>query len=359
MNNIARLPPISRWKGALLFCLLLCSQSVRAITVQAEIKSGQFRWISAQSSFGGGVAPSIWDTPTGLVPVGTYVPGASELSVVNANLIGPSGSPVPLTLSLLGMEYNSPDVSSSISDNGGGRAVVTVAGSLVQVVGGGLGDKQVQLEREVTPFTHARPIFSLGDSATIMQAFESANAVPGTYVTQVTIPVVYDYIRQGVRVRHKWSLPLMLEIEYAPSVLTDVTVTSPTLGVITPHYYTLEGVKNVRGEAVFNGVATGVFTNGLRVKLKTGDTYRMEEVVPEPEPGHIPYSVTCGGCDTPELVVNGVAASSMTSIGTRVAGSNVNSIVFTISVNFTDIALSDLHTGAYRDQFSLLFEPDV
>ncbi|HDO1342046.1 TPA: hypothetical protein P2Q92_001136, partial [Aeromonas veronii] len=306
-----------------------------------------------------GVAPSIWDTPTGLVPADTFIPGASPSAAISMSVVGPSGSSVPLTLTLIGMEYNTPEALSHRSDSGGGGASTTFLNSLIQVRGTGLGNEQVQLIKEVSPFTHARPIFSLGDNEAIMRAFEHANAKPGAYLAQVTMPVVYDYIRKGVRVRHNWSLPLRLEIEYTPSVLTDIEVTSPTQGVMTPRYYTLGGTRSVRGEAVFNGVATGMFTNGLRMKLKAGDSYQMEEVAPEASPGIIPYSVTCGGCESAELVINGGAVSGMITTGTRVAGSNVNTITFSINVSFSDVALIDLHTGTYRDEFSLLFEPDV
>lgn len=360
MINIAMKSPLLAWQSALLLFCLLCSPGLRAMTVQAEIIGGQFRWVSAQSSLSGGVTSSIWETPVGLVPANTFIPGASLLDSINTSMVGASGSNVPLTLSVMGMEYSSPEALNREGDTGG-SATTDLQNNLIQVVGTGIGDGKIILSKEVSPFTHARPIFSLGSSSDIIAEFENANAKPGIYFTQVNIPVVYDYIRQGVRVRHNWSFPLRLEIEYTPSVLTDVSVTSPTLGVMTPRYYTLGGVRSVRGEAVFNGVATGVFTNGLRVKLKVGETYQMEEVAPVPElsPTVIPYSVTCNGCDTSELVINGGAASGMTSSGTRITDTNNNVITFSIHISFADIALSDLHTGAYRDQFSLLFEPDV
>ncbi|MGE6180866.1 hypothetical protein [Aeromonas salmonicida] len=78
-----------------------------------------------------------------------------------------------------------------------------------------------------------------------------------------------------------------------------------------------------------------------------------------PQPKLIPYSVTCTACDTPELVVEGVPTTGMTTKGVHVAGSNVNTITFSIKVGFADIALSELRTGAYRGQFSLLFEPHI
>lgn len=345
----------------LLFMLLFSGQHAYALTVQAEIKSGQFRWVSAQSSLGSSVVPSIWSTPTGLVPVDEFIPGGSSLTSINTNAVGPTGSSVPLTVSFSGMEYNSPEALTIRGSDFGG-AITSFQKGLIQVMGSGIGNVKVMLSKEVTPFTHARPIFSLGDSVAIIQAFENANAVPGTYLTQITIPVVYDYIRQGVRVRHNWSLPVELKIEYTPSVLTDVIVNSPTQGVITPRYTSLDGVKSVQGGAVYNGIATGVFTHGLRMRLRPGHTYQMVEVATNaaaPPPRVIPYSVTCAGCDTPELVVDGTAASYMTEKGVNIAGSNVNTIVFSIGISFAAVALSDLRTGIYRDQFSLLFEPDV
>lgn len=360
MISIAMKSTFLAWQSALLLFFLLCSPGLRAMTVQAEIIGGQFRWVSAQSSLSGGVTSSIWETPVGLVPADTFIPGASLLNSINTSMVGSSGSNVPLTLSVMGLEYSSPEALGR-EDDAGGVAITNLKNNLIQVVGTGIGDGKITLSKEITPFTHARPIFSLGSSSDIIAAFENANAKSGIYLTQVNIPVVYDYIRQGVRIRHNWSFPLRLEIEYTPSVLTNVSLTSPTLGVMTPRYYTLGGVRSVRGEAVFNGVATGVFTNGLRMKLKQGDTYQMEEIAPAQElsPTVIPYSVTCNGCDISELVINGGATSGMMSNGARISGSNVNVITFSIHISFADIALSDLHTGAYRDQFSLLFEPDV
>lgn len=346
-----------------LLCLwLLLAPPASAVTVQADIKNGQLRWVSAQASLAGGVVPSIWATPTGLVPATVFIPGGSALATVNVSAIGPRGIVVPLTLSLRGMEYNTPEVSSNRPDDGGGTAKTSFQRGLIQVEGTGIGNAQAQLSKEISPFTHARPILSLGDTAQVLRAFEQAKAVTGTYVAQLSIPVVYDYLRGGVRVRHNWTLPLELRIDYSPAVLTDVTVVSPTLGVITPRYSIRGGVTRVQGETVFAGTATGVFVNGLRMRLKPGDSYRMVEATPDPadpQPKFIPYSVTCTACDTPELVVEGVPTTGMTTKGVHVAGSNVNTITFSIKVGFADIALSELRTGAYRGQFSLLFEPHI
>lgn len=208
-------------------------------------------------------------------------------------------------------------------------------------------------------FACAHPIFALGNSADIVQAFADAGAAPGRYTAQVQLPLMYEYVRTGVRIRHNWTMPLTFNIDYAPSVLTSLTLTSPTLGIMTPRYYSFGGVKKVQGETLYNGTAVGVFTNGLRLKLADRDDYQLQEVAAEATPATIPYSVTCNGCDTSALVVNGTAEPGMEAVGTRVPGTNVNSITFSIQVSFADIALSTLQTGNYRDQFTLLFEPDA
>lgn len=343
-----------RWQ-LLLAATLLWGQA-QAMTVEADIKGDTFRWVSAQSSFNGGVAPSVWETPSQLVSASTFVPGASLLTSLPVNLVGPSGGSVSLPLTLLGMEYNSPEATGMAADSGGGSAAVTLSGSLVQVQGSGLGNQSITLSREVTPFAHARPVISLGSNTSILQAFSSANAAPGTYITQVSLPQAYEYVRAGVRVRYNWTLPLTITINYAPSVLTDVTLTSPTLGVMTARYYSRGGVQYTAGEAVYNGVASGYFTNGLRLRMKAGDIYQMSG----PDTTAIPFSVTCGACAQPLLVNKGsLTLSDLTTTGTRIPGANAAVINFAIAIDFTDVAVSTLRTGAYQGTFSMLFEPDV
>lgn len=343
------------WRLLLLASALLWG-SAQAMTVEADIKGDTFRWVSAQSSFNGGVAPSVWATPAQLVPASTFVPGASTLPSLPVNLVGPEGDSVTLPLTLLGMEYNSPEATGMTADSGGGSAVVTLSGGLVQVQGTGLGNQRIALAREVTPFTHARPIISLGTSDSILQAFRSANAAPGTYTTQVSLPQAYEYERAGVRIRYNWTLPLTISINYAPSVLTDITLTSPTQGVMTARYASRGGVQYVAGETVYNAVATGFFTNGLRLRMKTGDVYQMSG----PDATTIPFSVTCGACAQQLLVDKGnLTLADLATTGTSIAGANASVINFAINIDFSDVEVSTLRTGAYQGVFSMLFEPNM
>lgn len=329
---------------------------VFAIPVGAEIKGDSFRWTSAESSLDGGVAPSVWATPVGLVPAKSYIPGASNLASMPISLVGPKGSNVQLTLQLKGMEYISPSLTGAEGVTGGGSAVVLASGDLVQVQGQGLGDRNVVLSSEVTPFTHARPLISLGDTAAILQAFRDANAAPGNYVSRVTIPLSYDYERRGVRIRYNWSLPLSLAISYSPAILNDLTLTSPTGGAMAPAYYSSGGVQYAKGQAIYKGVATGVFSNGLRLFLKRGDSYSMTG----PNSTSIPFSVVCMQCAQQLLVDNGVMTlPDLDTTGTTIPGVNVSTINFDINIDFTDAPLSMLETGAYQGRFSLLFEPNV
>lgn len=349
-----------QWQIMLLALLTLIAWNPAfAIPVGAEIKGDSFRWTSAELSFvgDGSVAPSVWATPSGLVPANSYIPGASNLATLPISLVGPKGSNVKLILQLKGMEYISP-AANGFDDtiSGGGAATVTRSGTTMQVEGQGLGNRSVLLSSEVTPFTHARPVISLGDNASILQAFRDANAAPGTYVSQVTIPLSYDYERAGVRIRYNWSLPLSLAIKYAPAVLSDLTLTSPTGGAMTPFYYGRDGVQYAKGNAVYHGVATGIFPNGLRLFLKNGNSYSMVG----PDSTAIPFSVMCVQCEQSLLVDNGVMAlPDLDTTGTLIPGVNVSTINFDINIDFMDVPLSTLQTGAYQGRFSLLFEPNV
>lgn len=350
---------IGRWWQSMLLALvaLLVWNPAFAIPVGAEIKGDTFRWTSAEASFDNGVAPSVWATPSGLVPATSFIPGASNLATLPISLVGPKGSSVQLVLQLKGMEYTSPGANGMEPiTGGGGSAMVSLNGGLVRVQGQGLGDRNILLNSEVTPFTHARPVISLGDNASILQAFRDANAAPGNYVSQVTIPLSYDYVRNGVRIRYNWSLPLSLAIKYAPAVLSDITLTSPTGGAMTPTYYGRGGVQYAKGQAVYHGVATGIFPNGLRLFLKNGDSYNMVG----PDNTTIPFSVLCVQCDQKQLVDNGVIVlPDLDTAGTTIPGINATTINFDINIDFMDAPMSTLQTGAYQGRFSLLFEPDV
>ncbi|MNP25141.1 hypothetical protein D3C76_1179360 [compost metagenome] len=199
-------------------------------------------------------------------------------------------------------------------------------------------------------------MISLGDTAAILQAFRDANAAPGNYFSQVSIPLSYDYERRGVRIRYNWSLPLSLAITYSPAILNDLTLTSPTGGAMAPAYYSSGGVQYAKGQAIYKGVATGVFSNGLRLFLKRGDNYSMTG----PNSTSIPFSVVCMQCAQQLLVDNGVMTlPDLDTTGTTIPGVNVSTINFDINIDFTDAPLSMLETGAYQGRFSLLFEPNV
>ncbi|WP_421187456.1 hypothetical protein [Aeromonas enteropelogenes] len=344
-----------RWRQWLLAASLIWGHA-HAMTVEADITGESLRWVSAQSSFDDGVTPSVWDTPPQLVPASAFVPGASTLDSMNISLVGPEGRSVPLSLALLGMEYSSPEATGLIADGRGG-ASVSFNGGLVQVQGRGLGDKQVTLGSEVTPFTHARPVFSLGSNSTILQAFKDAKAIPGVYITQVSLPQVYEYVRGGVRIRYTWALPLSIYITYAPSVLNDITLVSPTLGHMTTRYYHRGGVQYVAGNALYNGTATGYFTNGLRLRMKTGNVYHMVG----DDDTRIPFSVTCTACEHTQLVDNkgDLVFADLTTTGTTIARPNSSTISFVINIDFADVDISTLRTGAYHGAFSMLFEPDI
>lgn len=343
------------WQGLLPLLAALVWGRALAITVEADIQGDSFRWVSAQTSFSGGVAPSVWATPAQLVPASAFIPGASLVASLPVNLTGPGGGSVSLPLQLLGMEYNSPEATGMTAVSGG-NASVTLSGGLVQVQGSGLGNQRISLSREVTPFTHARPIISLGSSASIVQAFANANVGPGTYSTHVSLPQVYEYERAGVRIRHNWTLLLTITLDYAPSMLADVILTSPTLGVMTPRYYNRGGVQYAAGEALYHGVASGYFSNGLRLRMRAGDSYQMNG----PDATAIPFSVTCNVCDRPLLVDKGnLTLANLITTGTRMPGTNTPVVNFAIHIDFADVDMAMLRTGAYLGGFSLLLEPDV
>lgn len=338
-----------------LFGVVFFSIPAFAIPVSAEIKADSFRWTSAEPSFGGGVATSVWETPSGLVPSDAYIAGASTLSSMSISLVGPKGGNVRLTLELLGAEFMSPSLT-------GGRVEIPssantiVSGKLVQVEGNGLGNLILSLEHSTSPFTLARPVISLGNTASILQSFRDANAEPGKYVSQVSIPMMYHYIRNGVRIAYNWSLPLSLEINYAPAVLSDLTLTSPTGGAMTPAYYSSGGVQFAKGQATYHGVAGGMFTNGLRMFLKKTDSYAMTG----PNNTTIPFSVVCVQCDQQLLIDKGdMVLPDLDTTGTLIQGTNTTSINFDIHIDFEDVPLSTLQTGAYQGRFSLLFEANL
>lgn len=347
-------------KSWLLCCsLLLLVQligPVQATQVTSSIQNDVLRWTSAHSA-SGGLAPAIWETPGKLTPADTFIPGGPIINSLPLNFVGPKGGTVSLTLQLLGMEYNSPEsIDTTQPDTAGGSAAVSVSGGVINVDGIGIGNSKVSLSRSVSPFTHARPIFSLGDSADIVKAFADANLTKGDYTVQVLLPMAYEYYRADVRARHNWSLPLTFVINYDPVVLSDVTLVSPTAGVMAPQYAQRPGMRLVSGQATFNGTATGRFPNGLRVRLKTGDQYQMDG----PDSTFIPFSVTCHGCVDSQLVENGlVLNNALTTTGTRIEGINATQLTFSVMVNFDDIDVSTLRTGAYQGVFSMLFEPDV
>jgi hypothetical protein len=348
----------TRWRYVLcaIFVLLLNCNTVFAVPVSAEIKGDSFRWTSAEPSFAGGVVTSVWATPSGLVPADAYIAGATTLPSMPISLVGQKGGNVRLTLHLLGAEYNSPSLTGGRTDYPGGTANTIVNGKLVQVEGVGVGDLKLSLLHASSPFTHARPVISLGDTATILQAFRDANAEPGNYVSNVSIPMTYHYELNGVRIAYNWSLPLSLEIKYSPAVLSDLTLTSPTGGAMTPNYYSSGGIQFAKGQAMYNGVATGVFPNGLRLFLKSGDNYTMAG----PNGTTIPFSVVCAQCTQQLLVDKGnIVLSDLDTAGTVIPGINMMKINFDINIDFADVALSTLQTGAYQGRFSLLFEPNV
>ncbi|MFM5180226.1 hypothetical protein ACEUAY_11635 [Aeromonas veronii] len=344
---------LSRKGLVLIFISLLTfSCSVRAIIVQADITGGTFRWRSASPAFiKDSVVPAIWDTPIGLTPSYAFYPGGGRSDTIDISLFN-GGSSVKLPLKVNGMEYNSPEaIGLSPSDS----SMVTLLGTLVQVNGYGISNTKVFLNRQVTPFTHARPVFSLGSSGEIISAFKGAP--PGIYRGSASIPLTYDYDLSQSKVRYNWSLSLDIEIDYTPAYLSTVVAFGDYN--IIPSYYREDGQHYIAGETIYRVKASGYFTDGLLLRLRYGDEYKMmkRKDVSLSSDDSIPFSVICSDCFDTQLVEHGEPMAQLFKAGTTINGSG-NDIDFELKIQFKAL-VGDVTDGVYNGRFAVIISPKI
>lgn len=344
------------YKWILVFLLSLLSLNTHAI--QATLEGDKLYWYDAQP--GGGkdlYVPTLWNnTFTNMPFTNKWLPGGLVNSVPKTLTLFLSGKPgadsVTVGFEVVGYEYRvaSPFSAGATNTHFTTCTVSSFSPPIARVMDGPIGCLANQyLESGANfyrPFTESRPIYRI-DADSLSRLFAGKPA--GDYVG--TVPSTYQiyYFGNGgsIGAYHMTDIAALI-IKYRPSYLTNVDLTGNNS--LAPRYDFSRNV--VSGETTFHGVATGLFTNGLKLGLKPG---RTDYAMKGPNNTSIQYGIECLGCANSELVKpdGGVATFNTTIAGTGSA------ISFGIRVHFQDADLNLIESGTYNDVFYLLFEPNL
>ncbi|WP_052479046.1 hypothetical protein [Vibrio jasicida] len=330
----------------------------QAAVMTADVKGSDLRWQSADA-VGGDIAPSIWELPSNLPVAEKVILGGveniAEQTVVLRSSSGAKTVSVPLTVK--GMVYRLSSNRSEATETGN-TANTVVTEVMAQVTGKGLGSKSVTLVNTSSPITHYRPILAAVNSTAWVTAFKTAAVAPGRYYGTLSIRAMYDYVRDGIRIRYALPFSLTVMVEYSSLRLTTVEI-SPSNEMKATYHYPSE----VSAETTYTIEATGYFPGGVLMGLvaPTGkDYFSLRSSKPE-NANEIRYNVTCmSGCSKgQQLVVNGEPKVDTSLNVALIDAITPERATAKLKVDFGRIKQTDFAGDTYRGTFTLMFKPSL
>jgi len=333
----------------LVLFLLTINDAWAGTTVRGEVKGESFYWTNALAIANNQMVPSFWQHAANLPATNSWLPGGLASLPASIITLYKGVDSVSIPVQFLGFEYNMGSATPIVGADYSGSVCTNNShnGGLVRITGGQNCFLNYRLDYLITvaPFTFIRPVFYINPTD-VKSAFSTQPA--GVYLGQTKLTNLYNYKHINVESRQYLDHTFGLEIHHQPSVINSVTVTGNN--ELTTQYDLKQ--QRVSASSTFKLMASGFFTNGLKVNLIN---HRTDYLLQGPNLTKIPYSVDCINCQTKSLISNG----KVVNFTSKVLGSNTTFINFDIEVFFENQDLSLIEVGQYSDTITLLVEPDI
>ena len=342
-------------KRLVLLSLLLATMPNYAATLNINIEGQQVRFENAITLGGNQYTLSDWSIANGLTTTSQFLPSAFVTDKPDTmTLTSNAGQSVQAAIAVNGLQYNTASNPYTRGDN----KFVTPTCSQSQLSGNivTLGDSDTQncsanfsleYSQSVTPFYFYRPTFNI-DTTSLLNSLQGQ--AKGMYTATIPADIKYYYRSSGGALTYR-ILPdvFTVNIDYTPNSLESIDVSGN--GVLSPVYDTTN--HTVSAQTTFNITAIGQFSTGLSMTLLTNKF----ELTSASGNTSIPYSIHCNeaNCEDTDWVKNGVNQldNNQTSYVIQSPSSVIN---FDLNVNYQNIPSTDVETGTYSGNFTVMFE---
>ncbi|MEG3221092.1 hypothetical protein PD716_10650 [Vibrio gigantis] len=342
-------------KQLVLWSLLFAVMPNYAATLNINIEGQQIRYENAITLGGNNYTLSDWSIANGLTATNQFLPSAFVTDKPdNMTLTSNAGQSVEAAISVNGLQYNTASNPFTRGDN----LFVTPVCSQSQLSGNIVtlydNDKQncsadfsLDYPQSITPFYFYRPTFNI-DTASLLNSLQGQ--AKGVYTATIPADIKYYYRSAGGALTYR-ILPdvFTVNIDYTPNSLESIDVVGD--GVLSPVYDTTN--HTVSAQTTFNITALGQFSTGLSMTLLTNEF----ELISASGKTSIPYSIQCNeaNCEDTDWVKNGVNQldNNQTSYAIQSPSSVIN---FDLNVNYQNIPSTDVETGTYSGNFTVMFE---
>ena len=335
--------------------LLLLAAPSYAATLNINIEGQQVRFENAITLGGNNYTLSDWSIASGLTTTSQFLPSAFVTDKPDTmTLTSNAGQSVEAAIAVNGLQYNTASNPFTRGDN----LFVTPVCSQSQLSGNIVtlhdndtqncsADFSLEYPQSITPFYFYRPTFNI-DTASLLNALQGQ--AKGVYTATIPADIKYYYRSAGGALTYR-ILPddFTVNIDYTPNSLESINVVGD--GVLSPMYDTTN--HTVSAQTTFNITALGQFSTGLSMTLLTNEF----ELTSASGKTYIPYSIQCNeaNCEDTDWVKSGVNQldNSQTSYVIQSPSSVIN---FDLNVNYQNIPSTDVETGTYSGNFTVMFE---
>ncbi|CDT61226.1 conserved exported hypothetical protein [Vibrio coralliirubri] len=342
-------------KRLVLLSLLFATMPNYAATLNINIEGQQVRFENAITLGGNQYTLSDWSIANGLTTTSQFLPSAFVTDKPDTmTLTSNAGQSVQAAIAVNGLQYNTASNPYTRGDN----KFVTPTCSQSQLSGNivTLGDSDTQncsanfsleYSQSVTPFYFYRPTFNI-DTTSLLNSLQGQ--AKGVFTATIPADIKYYYRSSGGALTYR-ILPdvFTVNIDYTPNSLESIDVSGD--GVLSPVYDTTN--HTVSAQTTFNITAIGQFSTGLSMTLLTNKF----ELTSASGNTSIPYSIHCNeaNCEDTDWVKNGVNQldNNQTSYVIQSPSSVIN---FDLNVNYQNIPSTDVETGTYSGNFTVMFE---
>ncbi|MFS1460507.1 hypothetical protein BCU40_004665 [Vibrio lentus] len=342
-------------KRLVLWSLLFAAMPSYAATLNINIEGQQIRFENAITLGGNNYTLSDWSIASGLTTTSQFLPSAFVTDKPDTmTLTSNSGQSVEAAIAVNGLQYNTASNPFTRGDNLFVTPVCNqsqLSGNIVTLHDNDTqncsADFSLEYPQSITPFYFYRPTFNI-DTASLLNALQGQ--AKGVYTATIPADIKYYYRSAGGALTYR-ILPdvFTVNIDYTPNSLESINVVGD--GVLSPMYDTTN--HTVSAQTTFNITALGQFSTGLSMTLLTNEF----ELTSASGKTSISYSIQCNeaNCEDTDWVKSGVNQldHSQTSYVIQSPSSVIN---FDLNINYQNIPSTDVETGTYSGNFTVMFE---